>query len=494
MTEEDQEAVTIQDGASPAKTPIARRVNADTAAYQQRLSASGGGATTSNSPSTRPTSDSQRPTVGFAVAGSSSDYFVPMDNNLDSVLPPSKTPPIPSSGAGAGTDAGAGTGGVTVGGTASIAGRMAAHVTDDGPKHVRDAVPPTPAKARPGTTSSTATSFSPASSSILKPLLRMGGPIPAAAITVGPQRQAARNATEAPSARSTVAVDGTASGGGGRVRAGPTPSLVRAPGHHPSSLPMDVSDPPYARSTVAVGGTAFYGGVRAGTTSTLARAPGYRRSSLPAAAEHPYYLANTTTTTAAAAAATAHATSRHHSTGGGQRGHPTASQRHATTRLATAATTALKSIVVDGGGYTYPHEYLHRRHHRASSSSDYVLRQNSSTPAPTSTVSPTTRIGRPHAPPSRPRTTVGGSRWYQDVRLEQHTQGRSRLAPATRTAGGRWGSNHGRLEALIPADESFTTPPPPSSTTIVADRVNREEIGHPQWVLSADSNPGLAGW
>jgi len=56
-------------------------------------------------------------------------------------------------------------------------------------------------------------------------------------------------------------------------------------------------------------------------------------------------------------------------------------------------------------------------------------------------------------PISRPRTSVGGSRWSQDVRFLQHMRGRSRLAPATRTAGGRWGANHGRLEVLIPGEE-----------------------------------------
>lgn len=61
---------------------------------------------------------------------------------------------------------------------------------------------------------------------------------------------------------------------------------------------------------------------------------------------------------------------------------------------------------------------------------------------------------------SRPYTNVGGSRWSQDVRLQQHARGRSRLAPSTRTAGGRWGANHGRLEALFPGEESSPTYPP----------------------------------
>lgn len=63
------------------------------------------------------------------------------------------------------------------------------------------------------------------------------------------------------------------------------------------------------------------------------------------------------------------------------------------------------------------------------------------------------------APPSSRYTNVGGSRWSQDVRLQQHARGRSRLAPSTRTAGGRWGANHGRLEALFPWEESPPHPP-----------------------------------
>lgn len=60
----------------------------------------------------------------------------------------------------------------------------------------------------------------------------------------------------------------------------------------------------------------------------------------------------------------------------------------------------------------------------------------------------------------RPRTSIGDSRWLQDVRLRQHAEGRSRLAPATRTAAGRWGASHGRLEALIPGEEPAVVPPP----------------------------------
>lgn len=84
-------------------------------------------------------------------------------------------------------------------------------------------------------------------------------------------------------------------------------------------------------------------------------------------------------------------------------------------------------------------------------------------------------------PASRPLTSIGGSRWSQDVRLQQHIRGRSRLAPATRTAGGRWGANHGRLEALVPGDESD------SSTTSITYRIRRE--GGP-WVLDAEPSIG----
>ncbi|CAM9183781.1 unnamed protein product [Ectocarpus sp. 13 AM-2016] len=84
-------------------------------------------------------------------------------------------------------------------------------------------------------------------------------------------------------------------------------------------------------------------------------------------------------------------------------------------------------------------------------------------------------------PTRRPRTSVGGSRWAQDVRLQQHSEGRSRLAPATRTAGGRWGANHGRLEALIPGEEA---PAPTSITYRIA-----EERG--PWVLDVDPSLGL---
>lgn len=79
---------------------------------------------------------------------------------------------------------------------------------------------------------------------------------------------------------------------------------------------------------------------------------------------------------------------------------------------------------------------------------------------------------------SRPYTNVGGSRWSQDVRLQQHARGRSRLAPSTRTAGGRWGANHGRLEALFPGEESSPPHPP--------DHWERWESG--PWVLDVDPN------
>lgn len=92
-----------------------------------------------------------------------------------------------------------------------------------------------------------------------------------------------------------------------------------------------------------------------------------------------------------------------------------------------------------------------------------------------------TKLSSGFGPARRPRTSVGGSRWAQDVRLQQHSEGRSRLAPATRTAGGRWGANHGRLEALIPGEEA---PAPTSITYRIA-----EERG--PWVLDADPSLGL---
>lgn len=79
---------------------------------------------------------------------------------------------------------------------------------------------------------------------------------------------------------------------------------------------------------------------------------------------------------------------------------------------------------------------------------------------------------------SRPYTNVGGSRWSQDVRLQQHARGRSRLAPSTRTAGGRWGANHGRLEALFTGEES-SQPYPPGYW-------ERWDSG--PWVLDVDSS------
>lgn len=92
-----------------------------------------------------------------------------------------------------------------------------------------------------------------------------------------------------------------------------------------------------------------------------------------------------------------------------------------------------------------------------------------------------TKLSSGFNPARRPRTSVGGSRWAQDVRLQQHSEGRSRLAPATRTAGGRWGANHGRLEALIPGEEA---PAPTPITYRIA-----EESG--PWILDADPSLGL---
>ncbi|CAM9158044.1 unnamed protein product [Ectocarpus sp. 8 AP-2014] len=92
-----------------------------------------------------------------------------------------------------------------------------------------------------------------------------------------------------------------------------------------------------------------------------------------------------------------------------------------------------------------------------------------------------TKLSSGLGPARRPRTSVGGSRWAQDVRLQQHSEGRSRLAPATRTAGGRWGANHGRLEALVPGEEAPTL-------TSITYRI-AEERG--PWVLDADPSLGL---
>lgn len=90
----------------------------------------------------------------------------------------------------------------------------------------------------------------------------------------------------------------------------------------------------------------------------------------------------------------------------------------------------------------------------------------------------TTNNAADSGPAPRPRTSIGGSRWSQDVRLQQHIRGRSRLAPATRTAGGRWGANHGRLEALVPGDESE------ASSTSITYRIPPEGGG--PWVLDAE--------
>lgn len=88
-----------------------------------------------------------------------------------------------------------------------------------------------------------------------------------------------------------------------------------------------------------------------------------------------------------------------------------------------------------------------------------------------------TNVAVRSGPAPRPRTSVGGSRWSQDVRLQRHIEGRSRLSPATRTAGGRWGANHGRLEALFPGEE--LAPPP-----LAAPRENGP------WIMDAD-HPSL---
>ena len=90
----------------------------------------------------------------------------------------------------------------------------------------------------------------------------------------------------------------------------------------------------------------------------------------------------------------------------------------------------------------------------------------------------TTNNAAGSGPTPRPRTSIGGSRWSQDVRLQQHIRGRSRLAPATRTAGGRWGANHGRLEALVPGDESE------ASSTSITYRIPPDGGG--PWVLDAE--------
>lgn len=89
-----------------------------------------------------------------------------------------------------------------------------------------------------------------------------------------------------------------------------------------------------------------------------------------------------------------------------------------------------------------------------------------------------TNVAPGSGPALRPWTSVGGGRWSQDVRLLQHTPGRSRLAPATRTAGGRWGAKHGRLETLVPGEESAS----PSASILY--RIPRESG---PWVLDSNS-------
>lgn len=89
----------------------------------------------------------------------------------------------------------------------------------------------------------------------------------------------------------------------------------------------------------------------------------------------------------------------------------------------------------------------------------------------------------PDAP--QPRACMPGSRWAQDVHLRQHIEGRSRLAPATRTAGGRWKSwNHGRLQALLPGEGELAI----ATSSAFSRRGSRESS---QWVLDAD--PRLLG-
>lgn len=51
-------------------------------------------------------------------------------------------------------------------------------------------------------------------------------------------------------------------------------------------------------------------------------------------------------------------------------------------------------------------------------------------------------------PRSRSHAGSGRNCWTREFCL-RHAQGRSRLAPATRTAGGRWGRKHGRLDTLF---------------------------------------------
>lgn len=115
-------------------------------------------------------------------------------------------------------------------------------------------------------------------------------------------------------------------------------------------------------------------------------------------------------------------------------------------------------------------EHLHQ--------SDRLLNSNSSA-ALSSAPFAATSSHRPATSSHRPRTSVGSSKWSQELRLHQHAKGRSRLAPATRTAGGRWGTNHGQLHALFSGEE-FMEPP----------LSGRGLLENSPWVLDVDSSPG----
>lgn len=57
-----------------------------------------------------------------------------------------------------------------------------------------------------------------------------------------------------------------------------------------------------------------------------------------------------------------------------------------------------------------------------------------------------------------PQSSMPGSRWAEDVQLHPNTDRKAQLVPATRTAGRRWGSNHGRLESLFVGERIFEGP------------------------------------
>lgn len=92
-------------------------------------------------------------------------------------------------------------------------------------------------------------------------------------------------------------------------------------------------------------------------------------------------------------------------------------------------------------------------------------------------------VANPPASPDsrRPRTSLPNwPRWAEDVQLRGgRAEGRSRLAPTTRTAGGRWRSSHGRLESLLPADGGLAV-----VATSVLPRNESRETG--KWVLDVD--------